>query len=755
MAISRRQVLIGGAVGGGLLAASFVLPHDYPLPTEPAAGEVPFGAWLRIDHSGTVTVSVPQLEMGQGVLTQIAQIVAVELGADWRQVAVEMAPISADWANVPLAAAWAPLWMPLTAEIAGGEDSWLVQRWAQERRFMATGDGLSIPAYEGAARSAAAGARAVLAMAAARRWDVAWEQCVVAGGLVQLGAKQLGFGALVDEAAKLTPPEPPVLRAQAAFEHPAALPAGAALAFPRLDLPAKVDGSWQFAGDIRLPDMVYAAIRHAPRGQDYSLGAHNDAKAKGISGFLRTVSGSNWLAAVATDWWAAERALSAIAPHFVVHYPVESAGIEAALDKAVKGARAYRIVEKGDPDGILGEKPQFSARYDIAPALHGTLETASATARLRDGRMEIWAATQAPERLRQLVARGVNIAPHKVILYPMAAGGSFDARFDFRCAVEAAQIAQEIKKPVQLVWSRWQENLAGMHRAPVATQVSARVNTAGGLAAWRAKVAMPATAREFGRRLFAGQAPAKGTRIQDSKDVMAMAGAVPPYTIDHVAVDHAPARIVLPTGRMRGNSHGLHPFATECFVDEIASALKHEPLSFRMAMLEGDPRLAACLQKVSALAGWNGGQDNSGNGLACHRMGTVISGGCIAAIATARRSEQGVKVDRIYAVADIGRIINADIARQQIEGGLIFGIGLAVGSSTSFRQGLPLASTLGQLGLPVLADCPEVEVELVASEADPFDAGELGVAVAAPAIANALFSATGLRFRRLPLSSDE
>jgi len=236
---------------------------------------------------------------------------------------------------------------------------------------------------------------------------------------------------------------------------------------------------------------------------------------------------------------------------------------------------------------------------------------------------------------------------------------------------------------------------------------------------------------------------------------MAMAGAVPPYTIDHVAVDHAPARIVLPTGRMRGNSHGLHPFATECFVDEIASALKHEPLSFRMAMLEGDPRLAACLQKVSALAGWNGGQDNSGNGLACHRMGTVISGGCIAAIATARRSEQGVKVDRIYAVADIGRIINADIARQQIEGGLIFGIGLAVGSSTSFRQGLPLASTLGQLGLPVLADCPEVEVELVASEADPFDAGELGVAVAAPAIANALFSATGLRFRRLPLSSDE
>jgi len=757
MAITRRQILIGGAAGGGLIALSMLLPQDFPLPTPPAPGEVPFGAWLRIAHDGTITVSVPQLEMGQGVLTVIAQVVAVELGADWRQIAVEMAPISAIWANVPLAAAWAPLWMPLTSGLVGGKDSWLVRRWAQDKRFSATGDGMSIPAYEAEARAAAASARAVLTMAAARRWSidagVAWEQCEVAGGLVHHGGRQLPFGALVDEAAKLTPPDPPVLRPQPAAENPAALPPGAALAFPRLDLPAKVDGSWLFAGDVRLPGMVHAAIRHAPRGIEHSLGQHDDTRARAIPGFERVVAGENWLAALASDWWAAERALSAIAPRFVVHHPIESQQIEAALDRGAKGKEAHRIVELGDPDGILGEHPQFSARYDIAPALHATLETA--IAQPRGGRMEIWVATQAPERLRVAVARALGMAPRHILLYPMAAGGSFDARFDTRHATEAALIAREAGKPVQLTWSRWQEHVAGMPRAPLASVVSARADTAGGLAAWRVKAAMPATAREFGRRLFGQQRPNIAAQVQDSKDAMAMAGAVPPYAIPHVAVDHAPVAIGLPTGRMRANSHGLHAFVTECFVDEIASALKHEPLSFRMAMLEGDARLAQCLQRVSALAGWNGGQDASGNGLACHRIGTVVSGGCIAAIATARRSEQGMKVDRIFAVADIGRIINADIARQQIEGGLIFGIGLAVGASAEYRLGLPIVGTLGQLGLPLLGDCPQVEVELIVSNADPFDPGELGVAVAAPAIANALFSATGLRFRRLPLSSDE
>jgi isoquinoline 1-oxidoreductase beta subunit len=232
-------------------------------------------------------------------------------------------------------------------------------------------------------------------------------------------------------------------------------------------------------------------------------------------------------------------------------------------------------------------------------------------------------------------------------------------------------------------------------------------------------------------------------------------GAEPPYALEHLLVEHVPTRIGLPTGRLRGNAHGYTAFFTESFMDELAVKARREPLAFRMALLGKEPRLAHCLQRVSALAIWNGGCDGCGLGIACHLIGAVETRGYIAGVATARRDENGVRVDKICAVADIGRIVNLDIARQQIEGGLIFGMGLAIGASTGYAQGLPLNGRLGTMGLPLLADCPEIVVELVESGAVPADPGELGVAVVAPALANALYSATGLRFRKLPLLSED
>jgi isoquinoline 1-oxidoreductase beta subunit len=234
-------------------------------------------------------------------------------------------------------------------------------------------------------------------------------------------------------------------------------------------------------------------------------------------------------------------------------------------------------------------------------------------------------------------------------------------------------------------------------------------------------------------------------------DPLALDGAVPPYAIADVAIEHVPVRIALPSARLRGNAHGYTAFFTESFIDELAHRAGREPLSYRVAMLGHDPRLVACLLRVAALANWDAGADASGQGLACHMIGA----GRIAVIATARRDEAGVRVDRIAAVADIGRVVNLDIARQQIEGGLVFGLGLALGSSTAYIDGLPEIGRIGGLGLPLLGDCPEITVEFIDSEADPADPGELGVVAAAPAIANALFSATGLRFRRLPLLSED
>ena len=749
MQVSRRGLLIGTLAGGGLAIGYALRPRAYPLPLEPARGETAFNAWIKIARDGMISVAVPQLEMGQGITTLIPQIVAIELGSDWRQVAVEPAPASAVYANTTLAARWADLWMPALPTLATADGA-ITRRWAEDSRFTATADGTSLAAYEAPARAAAATARALLCMAAADRWNVDWQACEAQGGFVVHGSKRLTFGELAEDASGFDPPDPPVLRPLPAAEAPLTAPEGATPAFPRLDLPAKVDGSFTFAGDVRLPDMAYAAIRHGPWGEAELTGFEPAAAAE-TPGLIGVVKGRNWLAAAATDWWAAERALAAMQAHFRAPRRPDSNRIEAALDKAIRFGDGHRLHETGDPDEVLKGKFSLALRYDVVPALHATLETATATARFADGKLALWVASQAPEAARRAVAQALDLALSDVVLFPMPAGGSFDRRLEHDHAVEAALIAREIGRPVQLIWSRWQEHVAGPPRAPATAVMAAQMTPAGQVSAWKARIAVPATAQEFGQRLFHDRTHAAALReTADTFDPLAIEGAVPPYAITHMAIEHVPVTTGLPSSRLRGNAHAMTAFFTESFIDELAYKAEREPLAFRMAMLGGDPRLAECLQRAAALGTWNGGNDGSGQGLACHRIGE----GRIAVIALARRDETGVRVDRISAVADIGRIPNVDIARQQIEGGLVYGIGLALGSSTDYVDGLPVNGRLSALDLPLLADCPAIEVEFIDSKAEPADPGELGVAVAAPALANSLFSATGLRFRRLPLLSE-
>lgn len=758
MGVTRRGLLVGAAVGGGLVVAYALRPVSFNPPLAAGRGEVAFDAWIKIATDGMVTVAVPQLEMGQGVTTLLPQLVAIELGADWRQIAVEPAPVSGAYANDVLAARWAPLWGPGLPSLADEPDDWLTRRFAQTRRFTATADGTSLKAYEMPCREAAASARALLAMAAANRWGVGWEECEADAGFIVHGKKMLRFGELAEEAAGLSAPSPPPLLADSPAEQPSLLPdaieAEVDPAFPRLDLPSKVDGTYLFAGDVRLPDLAFAAIRHGPQPMA-ELANFDKASAEGMRGLLKVVRGKRWLAAVATSWWVAEKALSAMTPRFNAEQTPDSAEMDDALDTAVRSGNTHRIMSRGDADEVMGDKPSFAARYDIAPALHAGLETAAVTARLTDGRLELWLASQAPEQARRAAARALNLDETNVVLYPMPAGGSFDARLEHDHGVAAALIAREAGRPIQLIYSRWQEQVTTRPRPPVAAVLAARTTPDGTVAAMRARYAVPPAALEFGHRLFDNLTPAAAMEKSSGKaDPIALEGAMPAYSIANIAIDHAPVSTHLPAGRMRANAHGYTAFCTESFIDELAHWLEREPLSYRMQMLGGDLRLAACLQRAARLAGWDGGVDRSGQGVACYRMGDVETGGCIAVVATARRGEGGVQVEKMVAVADIGRIVNLDIARQQIEGGLVFGIGLALGSSVSYSKGFPDKSRLGSLQLPLLHDCPTIEVAFMASEADPFDPGELGVAVAAPAIANALYSATGLRLRRLPLLSD-
>ena len=757
---TRRGLLIGALAGGGLLVGWSLLPQRYALPLEPGPGEIAYNAWIKIARDGVVSVAVPQCEMGQGITTLLPQIVAIELGADWRQIAVEPAAISPAYANPVIAARWAAVRNGWFAATGDDPDGVLARRFAEGHALMITADGTSLAAYEAPAREAAAAVRNVLAMAAAERWDVGWEECEAKDGFIVHDKKRLRFADLAVEAATYDPPDPPVLRPEPARERPGEAAIGLVTAFPRLDAPSKVDGSFAFAGDVRLPNMVYAAIAHGPIG-DSTLQGFDEQATRGIAGLVGVVRTTRWLAAVASDWWAADRALTAMRPRWHVEPGTADSGkIAAALDTALRRGEAERLVETGDPDTVIGRPATLVARYEVAPALHATIETSTATARFADGRLELWLASQAPEQARQAVAKAMGMGQREVVLYPLAAGGSFDRRLEHEIGIEAASIARSVGDPVQLIYSRQQEVLRGWPRTPAAAVLAAKLVPGGEIAAWRTRIAVPATNREFAARLFDRATSLEALVVSaGASDPLAMEGATPPYAIPHLAVDRVPVDLTLPTSRLRGNAHGYTAFFTESFIDELAHHARREPLSYRIELLGGDVRLAACLTAVARLGEWGGGIEQSGQGLACHRMEDIaapgIGGGRIAVIATARRDERGVRVDKLAAVADIGRIVNLDIARQQIEGGLIFGLGLAMGAAGAYEAGVPVTARLAALGLPYLGDTPEIRVDFIDNDAPPFDPGELGAVVVAPAVANALFSATGVRFRRLPLLSED
>ncbi len=754
MQVTRRGMMAGAAVGGGLLVAWYLMPRRYPNPLVPARGEHVFDAWLKVAEDGVVTVAVPQLEMGQGVTTLLAQIVAQELGADWRQVAVEPAPVSGAYANIPLAARWMPMWAHVGAGLSETSDDLLTERFAGENRFTATADGTSVIAHETPCRAAAAAARAMLAEEAAERWGVSWEECVVQGGIVSQGENQATFGELAAGAAERTPPDPaPLLPELPPSETPSEI-ADAPPAYPRLDLPSKVDGSYLFASDVRLPGMVFAAIRHGPNdgGELTSFEADSAARIPGVVGAVKS---KRWLAAAANTWWTANKALDAMKPQFRAQFPVNSEDIAGRLGTMVDGGAAFRIAETGfGEEGMT--RVDLARRYEVEPAPAAPLETASAVARYQGGRLEIWIASQAPEQARKAAARAIGIATEDVALYPMPAGGSFDARLEHDHAIEIAIIAKELARPVQLTWSRREEMTHARPRTPAYVLVGAQASQAneGAVDALRVRIACPPATHEFGERLFNNRTAAAAVReSSEKKDALACEGAVPAYRVPSVVVELIPTEIGLPVGRVRGNANSYTAFAIESFIDELAAKYGREPLSYRISMMGDDIRMATCLQRAAQMAEWDGGVDRSGQGVACHRIGDAATGGRIACIATARPGEGGVRVARLSAAVDIGRIINPDIARQQIEGGLIFGIGIALGNALRFRAGLPESFDYAALGLPTISDCPEIDIAFVSSEAAPADPGELGAVVAPPAIANALFSATGLRLRRLPLLS--
>jgi len=724
MEFSRRSVLAGAAIGGGLAIGWALWPRSYPPNLVAAEGESIFNAWLKIGDDGHVTVVVPQVEMGQGSYTVIPQMIADELGADWRTIAVEPAPLNPAYANTVFAREWHEGWWP-------------------EGDIQATGGSSTVRAFELVARRAGAAARALLCKAAARRWDADWLACDTEGGFVIRGDDRLRFGELAEEAARERLPKDIPLRTGAGMNRLTGR------GMNRLDIPAKLDGSANFAGDIRLPDMVYAAIRQGPLG-DSVLKSVDRKAAAGIPGILDIVESERWVAAVASNWWAANRALDALRPKFLNRDRYAS---DRAIDRALKAAldnEGTRIAEAGDVETALENARVSTAEYSVGLAPHAAIEPLTATASLVGGKLQLWIATQLPGLARDAAARAVGLDTDDVTVHPMLIGGSFGRKYEVDIAGQVATLAQKLKRPVQLTWSRAEDLMHEPFRPAARARMSARLGRAGQIDGWLASIAAPNAMGELRSRTLGGRSANEAREVQAGRaHLHAVEGAAPAYAIANFGIDHHPADIGVPTGPWRGRAHSYTAFFNECFIDELSRESGVEPFSFRMALLGGNPRLALCLSKVATKGGWEGGGQGTGQGLACHSM----AGSHIAVLAEAQLDEaQRVRVSRLVAVADVGRVINPDLARQQIEGGLLFGMGAAVGHPIHITRGIAGPLRLRELGLPILADMPEITVELVASNDAPGGAGELGVPAVAPAIANALFAGSGRRIRSLPLS---
>jgi isoquinoline 1-oxidoreductase beta subunit len=719
-------MLITAGVGAGLAIGWAVWPRRGGLAWTAGPGEHVINAFVKIGSDGRVTVAVPQAEMGQGIWSGLAQIVADEMGADWRAVGVEPAPLGPDYANHGMIAD-ATRAMPAALRGAAG---WAGARIVEYFDFQITGGSTSIRGFEAPLRLAGAAAREMLCRAAARRWEVDWRECEASGGFVTYKANRLAFGDLAAAVRPDDAPDTPQLR-----DRP---PVGRAA--PRLDIPAKTDGSARFGIDVRLPEMLYAAIEQGPIGA-----TTRKVDRSRLPAAARLVEGPGFTAVVADGWWAAKSALDTLRITYTLPAnaagPWQEAGLRAALATDAKDETA-EAAAVGDP-GIAAEKGSITADYALPFLAHACLEPMTATARFEAGRCEVWCPTQSASLARWSVARALDLPVDAVTIYPTLLGGGFGRKVESDAVVQAAIIARAVGRPVQLIWSR-EEDFGHDFWRPAAAARMVGTADAAGIKGWDARIAVPDVGAGFAARnlpAMGGSPKAGAAAIEGAAEL--------PYAISNFRTVHAMADCAVPLGFWRSVGHSFTGFMVECFVDELAEAAGADPGAFRLAMLKDKPRHAAVLRAALAAGGPLGpAGPGAGRGVALvESFGSIVAQ--VAEVALDRDGRP--RVTHVWAAVDCGRVINPDSVRAQIEGGIAYGLTAALHGAVTFTGGHSEQRNFDTYPLLTMAEAPRIEVVLLVSTADPGGIGEPGTPPIAPAVANAIFAAGGGRRRSLPL----
>jgi CO/xanthine dehydrogenase Mo-binding subunit len=667
-------------------------------------------AFIRIGSDGSIRLVMPQVEMGQGAYTGQATLLAEELGVDLDQVKLEHAPPSDDLYGL---------------EIQGGE---------------ITGGSNTIRACWELLRQAGAVARTMLIGAAAKRWNVPAEQCRVERGVIHHDAshRTLSFAAVAADAARQPVPTAPVLLSTKTFRL-----IGRSL--HRIDTPAKTDGSATFGIDVRVPGMKVAAVALSP-----VVGgkvAHvDDRAARNLRGVVDVVVLEDAVAVTAGDYWTAQKAVAALKVRWDhgAHAQISSRTIVAELAEASRTGRGLVGKETG-----VGTKPggkTIEAQYQSAMLAHATMEPLNTVVSVKKDSCEIWVGTQVPTHVVAVAAQLTGLPPEKIVVHNQYIGGGFGRRLEVDSVEQAVAIARRVNYPVKLIWSREQDLARDFFRPPYHDHLVATVDAKGFPVTWTHRV----TSDTVLERSSAADMP------KDGLDPDTLDGATePPYAIPALKVEWVrhdlPKAVKIGWWRGVGAAHNLFP--VESFIDELAHAAGQDPLAYRRALLSQNPRARAVLDLAAAKAGWDRPLPKVdglrlGRGVA---LGTSM-GTLICAIVEVGVTPQGdVRLRRGVVAADCGQVVNPNTIEAQLQGGLVFGLSAALWGDATIRDGRVEQSNFHDYRVLRLNETPPIEGYTVPSTEPPTGIGEPPTAISAPALANAVYAATGVRVRTLPI----
>jgi isoquinoline 1-oxidoreductase beta subunit len=705
--LSRRTLLQVGAAAGGGLVVGFLAPLGGAAgkADAPAVGFAP-NAFIRIDPASNVTLVMPQVEMGQGTYTSISMILAEELDADWSKVTFAHAPPSDALYGNPVF----------------GEQM--------------TGNSNSIRAFWTPLRKAGAGTRMVLVDAAAAGWGVDPATCRTEASQVihDASGRRAAYGELTGRAAGLKPPADPPLKAPSAFRL-----IGKPL--KRLDTPSKVDGSAKYGIDA-LPDgLKFATLAHCP--VTGGKVAHvDDSQAKAVPGYRQTVVLDDIVAVVADHTWAAKQGLAALDITW-------DEGPNAAVDTALvwnrlraASARAGVVGKSvGDIDKALASDA-IEATYEVPFLAHATMEPMNVTVHVTPGSCEVWTGTQVLVRAQKGAAAAAGVPLEQVTIHNHLLGGGFGRRLEFDVVTDAVRIAKQVDGPVKVIWSREEDIQHDVYRPAWHDRFAAHLSD-GKIDGWKHVITGSSVLSRF--------LPAA---VVGGKDFDAWDSAVDiPYDIPNLHVEFVREEPPgVRTGFWRGVGPAHNVFVIESFVDELAHKAGKDPVAFRLSMLDKAPRLQAALRLAADKAGW-------GSPLP-PRCGRGVSvqpsfASWIATVAEVEVDEEGeVRLRRVTCAVDTGIAVNPDTVAAQLQGGIVFGLTAALFGEVTLAGGRVQQSNFNDYRMLRMDETPPIDVHVIPSGEAPGGIGETGTVTAQPALANAIFAATGKRLRRLPVDRD-